>query len=220
MAPTSAYWRAASPRGPRWRAGRRGCRRTPAVARPRPRGARARSHGVGGRAPPRRGRARRARRRSREGLQREPVLRPAPRAPLPTSGACRTGRASTPPARPGRGRRSSASRIARARRRSPEQLPRICDPRVAAQAGPDRDHAVEGREGLRVAAELELRVADHAVRLGDAGRLALGGPAEAQRLAEAVARQRKRGEAGGGVEVARCPRQRAAERPLRARESS
>src|SRR5262249_57430552 len=68
-----------------------------------------------------------------------------------------------------------------------QQLARIRDTRVRADARPERNHRVEGRERLLVAAELDERVADHAVPLRGGRREREGAAPEGEAPAEVVA---------------------------------
>ena len=85
--------------------------------------------------------------------------------------------------------------------RASDQLPRIRDPRVRGDVRLERRHPVEVSESGAVTPEFDLCVADHAVDAGGAGRDRPGEPAEPQRFAEAVARQRQLAEGRGRDEV-------------------
>ena len=92
---------------------------------------------------------------------------------------------------------SAASRIAAmAPATIAEQLSRVRDAGVRREARLEPRELVEGRERLAVAAELDERVADGAEcpRLGGCERSSTA--REDERLAEAMARERERGEAG------------------------
>ena len=91
------------------------------------------------------------------------------------------------------------------------QLAGIRDARVGGGVRLQRGHAVERRERLAVAAELELRVADDAVRRRAAGCRCLRGAPDPERVGEAVPRERNPAEAGQGVDVLAVELVRAAE---------
>ncbi len=71
------------------------------------------------------------------------------------------------------------------------QLPRVRDAGVRREARPDGDHAVERREGLPVATELDERVADHAVWPRGERREAAGLSSERERATEVVTDERE-----------------------------
>ena len=98
--------------------------------------------------------------------------------------------------------------------RTAAQLTGVSDAGVAGERGLDRDHAVEGPEGLVVAAELEERVADEAVAARGVRRSGDRSPGEPQGLAKLVAARRERREAGEGDRVAGVAGECAAQRAL------
>ena len=80
--------------------------------------------------------------------------------------------------------------------RSAEQLAGVRDPRIAAEAGLQVDHAVEGAERLVVAAELEQGVAEEAVAAGRLRSERHDAACEPKRLAEVVPARGERCESG------------------------
>ena len=93
----------------------------------------------------------------------------------------------------------------------PEQLTRVGDAGVAAEARLQRDLAVEGTEGLVVAAELEQRVAEQPVAACGVRRERDGAARQAERCLKVVPAGGQRGKAGerdrvAAVEQARAPK--------------
>jgi hypothetical protein len=111
---------------------------------------------------------------------------------------------------PDRGRRCEPHRPLRPVRVA-EQLAGVRDPGVGSDVRLDRVHPVEGRERLPVAAELERRVADHAVDARGRGRDPLRPQPERERRPEAVARERELPEPRRRDQVARGGAQRQVE---------
>src|SRR5829696_8621253 len=99
-----------------------------------------------------------------------------------------------------------------------EQLAGVGDAGIRGETGPETRHRVEGCESQAVAAELELGVADHAVRLRGLGGEPQHLPAEGERLAEVMAGKRQRGEPAGRGAVVRREGERPAQRMLRPRQ--
>ena len=97
------------------------------------------------------------------------------------------------------------------------QLAGIRDTGVRGGVRLQRGHAVEGRERRAVAAELELRVADDAVRRCGTGRRRLRCASDPERVGEAVPRERDPAQAGQGVDVPGVELVRAAQHGVGAR---
>ncbi len=98
-----------------------------------------------------------------------------------------------------------------------DQLASVRDACVGGEARAELVHAVERPEGLGIAAELDERVADHAVGAGRVRVEGLGLPPEDERLAEAMAGERQRAEPADGEVVLRVEGERAAQHALRLR---
>ena len=98
------------------------------------------------------------------------------------------------------------------------QLARVRDPCIRGETRLEPRHRVERGERLAVAAELDERVADHAVVAGGARRERTRPPPERERFAEPVSRERERGEPARRDEIvgseAECPPQHALRLPV------
>ena len=118
----------------------------------------------------------------------------------------------------------AAGRVERERHRGDRaeavagELTRVGDAGVRGEGRLDGDHPVEGREGLVVAAELEERVADDAVRSARVRGEPAGLPTEVERSPEVVADQGEVAEAQGDGRVVGPGREGAAQGALRERQ--